>query len=145
MKSVPERISFNYQTAFSGFTNRNDLKSFLKKVFKKEGRKIERVDFIFCTDQFLLDLNRQHLNHNTYTDIITFDLSLPGQKAIAEIYISVERVRENAKLFNTGFAMELHRVIIHGVLHLCGYKDKINRDQLEMRQKENYYLKAYFD
>ena len=144
MKSVPERISFNYQTAFSGFTNRNDLKSFLKKVLKKEGRKIERVDFIFCTDQFLLDLNRQHLNHNTYTDIITFDLSLPGQKAIAEIYISVERVRENAKLFNTGFAMELHRVIIHGVLHLCGYKDKIKRDQLEMRQKENYYLKVYF-
>ena len=104
---------------------------------------MKNVDYVFCTDSFLLEMNRQYLNHDTYTDIITFPLSKPGEPIESEIYISVDRIRENAGSFGTGFQSELLRVIFHGALHLCGYKDKTREQSFEMRSKEEQYLKAY--
>jgi probable rRNA maturation factor len=92
----------------------------------------------------LLNLNQQFLKHDFYTDIITFDLSTTGKAKEGEIYISIDRVRDNAKKLNTSFNKELHRVIFHGALHLCGYKDKNKIQQQEMRKWENYYLELYF-
>lgn len=89
-------------------------------------------------------MNQTHLNHNTYTDIITFDLTENGERTKAEIYISVDRVKENAITYKTSFPLELHRVIFHGALHLCGYRDKTKSDQLEMRNQEDLYLNRYF-
>lgn len=126
------------------FPNRTRLKSFLSVLFKKEGFKVEAINYIFCTDDYLLQLNRGYLKHNTLTDIITFGLSKPKEPLIADIYISIERVKENSQLFHSGFLKELHRVIFHGALHLCGYKDKKPSDIKLMRSKEDYYLHQYF-
>jgi probable rRNA maturation factor len=120
------------------------LKSFLLALFKKEGKRVDSIAYVFCTDEYLLQLNKEHLNHDTYTDIISFDLSEPGQKINAEIYISTDRVKENSITYHTSFKRELHRVIFHGALHLCGYKDKSKADQQEMRKQENHYLDQYF-
>lgn len=114
------------------------------QLFKKEGRKVEAINYIFCTDDYLLELNKTHLNHDTYTDIITFELSGPHQPILSDVYISVERVKENSKLFNATFKRELHRVIFHGALHLCGYKDKSKEQSHQMRSKEEQYLNKYF-
>lgn len=102
------------------------------------------LTYIFCSDEYLLDINKQFLNHDTYTDIITFDMTDEGEKLTGEIYISTERIRENAKQFNTSYEDELHRVIFHGALHLCGFKDKTEKDKKQMRQMEDQCLKAYF-
>ena len=101
------------------------------------------LQYIFCSDDRLLEINKQFLNHDYYTDIITFNLSGANQPINAEIYISVDRVRENAGDFNSSVPMELHRVIFHGALHLCGYKDKTRKDQTEMRKMEDKYLEMY--
>lgn len=105
---------------------------------------IDQIDYIFCSDAFLLNINRQFLNHDTFTDIITFDYGVSSgkyQKTIAgEIYISIDRIKENAKKFNTEFTNELHRVMIHGVLHLCGFKDKKSADRQLMRSMEEEAL-----
>ncbi len=106
-----------------------------------EGYALERIDFIFCSDDFLLNINRQHLDHDTYTDIITFPLE--EDPIVGEIYISIDRVTENAQSFNTGFEDELRRVMIHGVLHLCGYDDHEDADVEEIRNKEDKYLDDY--
>lgn len=105
---------------------------------------IEAINYIFCDDAYLLKINQQYLYHDTYTDIITFQLSPKGQALLSDIYISVERVRENASLFNTSIKRELHRVIFHGALHLCGYKDKTKADALKMRMAEEKALNLYF-
>ncbi len=97
------------------------------------------INVIFCDDSFLLEMNIKYLNHDTLTDIITFDYN-EGSAISGDIFISIERVRENAGIFSKSFAEELHRVIIHGVLHLCGYKDKSRKDQVVMRMKEETYL-----
>lgn len=137
-------IQFSYQKKFS-LTNRRELKDFLKRLGKKERVQFSEVHFVFCDDASILSINQQFLKHNYYTDIITFNLSAPGQKAIdAEIYISIDTVRSNAALFNTSFKSEIHRVIFHGILHLCGYNDKTQVQQKEMRAKEDYYLQLYF-
>lgn len=99
------------------------------------------MSFIFCSDENLLELNRIHLNHDFLTDILTFDLSESEHSLISEIYISTDRVRENARQFDVPFLQELTRVIIHGTLHLCGYKDKKKSEISLMRQKEAYYLR----
>jgi len=110
----------------------------------RERHPLERLSFVFCSDRFLLDMNRSYLRHDDYTDIITFDLGgVPGIVE-GEIYISVDRVRENAKLHREPLEREVHRLIFHGLLHLCGYKDKLNEDQQVMRQKEDFYLARYF-
>ena len=111
---------------------------------RKEGKELEAINFIFCSDEYLLGLNQAHLDHNTFTDIITFELSSKNQPLVADIYISVDRVRENARLFQVSFKEELHRVIFHGVLHLCGFKDKKPAEQKLMREMEGKWLSKYF-
>ncbi len=100
--------------------------------------------FYFCSDVYLHSINMEFLDHDTYTDIITFDYNL-GKQVHGEIYISVDRVEENANTYQCAFKEELHRVMIHGVLHLCGFKDKTKEDKERMRSKETYYLSKLID
>ena len=101
--------------------------------------------YIFCTDQYLLDINRRYLKHDDFTDIISFELSTDPGRVHGEIYISLDRVRENAGALGVSFKEELHRVVFHGALHLCGYKDKLKSDQLVMREMEDRYLNLYLN
>ena len=119
--------------------NKRIISSWITDTIKEEEKQLEEISYIFCTDDYLLKINQEHLDHDTYTDIITFDYTEDGIIS-SEIYISVDRVRENAKNLGVGALDEIHRVIIHGVLHLCGYKDKSDLQSQEMRGKENYYL-----
>ena len=138
----PTKICFFFQEVKVNLTNRTQLKNYIQSIFKKEGEKVESINYIFCTDKALLEINRQYLSHDYYTDIITFDLSeTPAVRA--EIFISVDRVKENALQLGVSFKSELHRVIFHGVLHLCEYKDKTNAEKKIMREKEELYLKKY--
>ena len=132
-------IQFNFLEPVD-LRERIRLKRFLASLFKKEGKQLAELQYIFCSDDYLLEINRQYLNHDFYTDIITFDLSEKGQSINAEIYISVDRVRENAREFGSFLKQELHRVIFHGALHLCGYKDKTAPQEKEMRRMEEKYL-----
>lgn len=111
------------------------------ETVREEGHHLHQIDFIFCSDEYLLEINRNHLGHDDYTDIITFPLE--DDPIIGEIYISIDRVKENAITFQTGFENELKRVIIHGVLHLCGYDDHAKADIKEIRQKEEMYLSKW--
>lgn len=113
------------------------------KLLKQEGRKPGSINFIFCSDEYLLDINKNYLKHNFYTDIITFDLSSSSDSLEAEIYISVDRVRDNAQTMNTTIIEEIHRVMFHGLLHLCGYGDKKEKDVIIMRNKEQEYIDSY--
>ena len=130
----------------SNFTldERGKLKAFISSGFKKEGIKIESIDIVFCDDNYLLKLNQQFLNHDFYTDILSFRLSSLRKPLKGEIYISVERVRDNAKNLSSSFKMELHRVLFHGILHFCGYKDKSPKDLQKMRLMEDKWLKLYW-
>ena len=125
--------------------NRKALKDFLLRFFKTEKRSLGTLSYIFCSDDYLLEINRTYLKHDFFTDIITFDLSPDRSRLDGEIYISVDRVKENAQSHLTTFPEELHRVIFHGALHLCGHKDKTKADAAAMRTAENKLLKAYFD
>ena len=131
-------ISFNYETEFS-LNNETHFSSWISKTISEENCKEGEINYIFCSDDYLLKLNLDFLKHDTLTDIISFDYSV-GKELHGDIYISVERVKENAKDFNETFTDEIARVIIHGVLHFCGYKDKTNDEEQLMRSKENYYL-----
>lgn len=126
-------------------TQRTGLKHFIKRIFKTEGRRVKNLNYIFCSDEYLLQINKNHLEHNFYTDIITFNLSQTPAEMIGEIYISIDRVKDNATQLDVTIKEELHRVIFHGVLHLCGYKDKSPKHQKEMRAAEDRYLKLYFE
>jgi len=116
------------------------LISWIKNVILKEGKKTGDISFIFCSDDFLLDVNKKYLNHDYYTDIITFDYVVKN-KIQGDIFISVDRVKENAKTYKTTFENEKHRILIHGILHLLGYKDKLKEDKSLMTTKEDLYLK----
>lgn len=131
-------INFHFQAPCT-LRERTRLRAMIIGTFKKHKVSLESLNIIFCTDDFLLDINRTHLSHDYYTDIITFDLG-----GSAEIYISIDRVRENAKTAGASFIHELHRVIFHGVLHLCGFKDKTPAAKSEMTRQENLLLKRYF-
>ena len=124
---------------------RNRLKSFLSSTAVSAKRPLGSLNIIFCSDEHLLGINRDYLQHDYYTDIITFDLS-PSSKAPleAELYISIDRVKENASILGQPFYRELHRVIFHGLLHLLGYKDKQKKDQTLMREMEDRLLAEYF-
>ncbi len=137
-------INFHFQNIDVSLNQEKTLKDYIIHLFKEEGISVKQIDYIFCTDEFLLPLNKKYLNHDTYTDILTFDLSEKDAKMMAEIYISVDRVKENTKIFKTSFQEELHRVIFHGALHLCGYNDHSEGEKKLMRQKEDEKLKAYF-
>lgn len=123
--------------------NRKKLKSFLKSLFTYEKKELESIVYIFCSDEYLLKINEDFLKHSYYTDIITFDMS-ETNRIKGEVYISVERVQENAIKMGVSVNNELHRVIFHGVLHLCGYKDKSKVDKQRMRQKEDFYIEQFF-
>lgn len=120
--------------------NKLALKRWIKDTIGAEGFRLDELNFILCSDAYLLQINQQYLNHDTYTDIVTFDNSEKQGRITGDIFISVERTQENARLFNVTSETELHRVIIHGVLHLLGYKDKKPADKEQMTAKENEYL-----
>jgi rRNA maturation RNase YbeY len=123
-------------------SNTEDLNLWINNVIKEEEKIIGELVYVLCNDEYLLKKNIQFLNHNTLTDVITFDYS--DDKIISgDILISTERVVENAKIFNVNYLTELHRVMVHGLLHLLGYKDKIEKDANTMREKENYYLNKF--
>lgn len=140
--SLPNRVSFFYEQPVS-FQKRTKLKVFIQALFRKEKVKLESLNYIFCSDQRLLEINKQFLRHDYYTDIITFELSEKGSPISGEIYISVDRVRDNAINHDEPFNREFHRVVFHGALHLCGYGDKTNAEKLLMRAREDYYLNLY--
>ena len=135
-------ISFNYETEFILKTEK-DISAWASFVILEEKCKLGEINYIFCDDNYLHKINVDFLNHDTLTDIISFDYSV-GKELHGDIYISIERVLDNAKDFNTNFDDELARVIIHGVLHYCGYKDKSVVEQTIMRAKENHYLSKRF-
>ena len=116
------------------------VKTWVKATIETEGYKLQELNYIFCSDEYLLDINRQYLDHDTYTDIITFDNSEKEKVITGDIFISIDRVRENAEKFSSGELNELHRVIIHGALHLLGYKDKTAESKKNMTSKEDQYL-----
>ncbi len=134
------KISFNNNNINPSLKNKSQLKDFLAAIFEEEKTDFESASYIFCTDDYLHTLNQRYLNHDTLTDIITFTLSGPQRPIISEIYISVDRVRENADSLKVSFVDELHRVMIHGILHLCGYSDHTKELKSAMREKENQYL-----
>ncbi len=143
LSTSKSKVCFFFQGAKVSLDNRTQLKKYIESIFKKEGKKLESINYIFCTDKAVLEINRQFLAHDFYTDIITFGLSEAKAPIQAEVYISIDRVKENARQLGVSFKSELHRVIFHGVLHLCGYKDKSKKDIEEMRGKEEFYLKKY--
>jgi probable rRNA maturation factor len=144
MLNVPKsKVYFFFNGKKISIQNRSRLKWFIEKIFISEGFKIKSLNYIFCSDRELLKLNQDFLGHNYYTDIITFDLSENKAVKEGEIYISVERVKENAENLRITFKKELLRVIIHGVLHLCGYTDKTIKQRKAMREREDYYLRKF--
>ena len=119
------------------------LKKWIQNCIQNEQKKLGEIVYIFCSDSHLYKMNVQYLNHDTYTDIITFDYS-ENEHVSGDLFISIDRVKENAEKLNIAFELELNRVMIHGVLHLCGYQDKSKSDSQVMRNKEDYYL-AHFN
>ena len=136
-------ITFNKSDKNATLANRAALKAFIARAIKKEGLAIESLQYIFCSDKFLLGINKSYLQHDYYTDIISFDLSETKGKLIGEVYISIDRVKDNAKTHQTSLKEELLRVIFHGALHFCGYKDKKPADVKKMRAQEDKWLKSY--
>ena len=120
--------------------NKAQLLDWFIATAKKEGANIKGLNYVFCSDTYLLEMNQSYLNHDTYTDIITFDNSETEVEIQGDIFISVDRVRENAQTFGINEQDELHRVMIHGLLHLLGYGDKSKAEKAKMTEKENYYL-----
>jgi rRNA maturation RNase YbeY len=131
-------IDFYFETDFK-LQNEATLQKWISDIIISEGLELGEIVYVFCDDAYLHKLNLEYLDHDTFTDIISFDYKM-GKLLNGEIYISIERVAENAKIFLTTFEDELHRVIIHGILHFCGYKDKNKNDELVMRAKENESL-----
>ncbi len=136
-------VKFSIQKALT-LKDRTKLKSFIIQLLEMEGYGVGLIEIIFCSDDFLLEINKDFLKHDFYTDIVTFGEADEQNKISGELYISIDRVKENSKIFNKSTNEELHRVIFHGLLHLCGYGDKSKKEILIMRQKEEHYLKYYF-
>ncbi len=134
-------INYFYET--TGYdVDERAISSWLEKVLISEEKKLGEINYIFCDDEYLLQINQDFLNHDTYTDIISFGNGL-GNIIAGDIFISLERVSENADHYDVSFVDELRRVIVHGVLHFCGYKDKTKEEEIIMRQKENEKLKMF--
>ena len=144
MRKLIMPIQFIFSDTSLTLSSRKKLKLFIEKTFKQKGRNLTSLVIIFCTDEYLLDINRRFLQHDYYTDIITFNLSGNPKTIEGEIYISVDRINENASSNGVSKKEELHRVIFHGVLHLCGYKDKLREEKAKMTSAENRHLKMYF-
>ena len=134
-------ISFNYETEFE-LHNEPDFSKWLSAVILSENKKEGEINYIFCDDNYLLDINQQYLDHDTLTDIISFDYSV-GNEINGDVFVSVERVKENAADYNVTFHEEIQRVLVHGILHYCGYKDKTESDERIMRSKEEEKMKMF--
>jgi probable rRNA maturation factor len=136
---MPSQILFYKSGVKFRFSNKAQITKWIGQVIRKEGKQLGSIQFIFCTDDFLLEINNQYLKHDYYTDIITFNYS-EGNRIVGEIYISLDRVKDNAVSIGIMFPVELQRVIIHGILHLLGYKDKNAAQKKLMRKKEDACL-----
>jgi len=137
-------ITFNTADRKVSLQGRKLLKGLFLEIVRFNALELGALSFIFCSDEYLLQINQQYLKHDFYTDIITFDLSSAKGLIDGEIYISVDRVKENAATHAVSVKEELHRVMFHGVLHLCGFKDKTKADKLAMRTAEDFWLSNYF-
>ncbi len=134
-------INFNYENEFN-LDNEEVISNWLSQVILSENKKEGEINYIFCDDEYLLKINLEYLNHDTLTDIISFDYTV-GNEINGDIFISVERVQDNANDFEVSFEEELRRVLVHGVLHYCGYKDKSEQDEVLMRVKEDEKLAMF--
>lgn len=134
-------ISFNFVDTKDILSQKNKIKSWIKSVVEQRGWKTGEISYIFCSDEYLLNVNQTYLKHDYFTDIITFDYT-DATKVSGDLFISIDRVRDNAQELNLSFEQELHRVIIHGVLHLLGLKDKTEEEAKEMRKAEEECLKS---
>ena len=139
-----QKVFFHYADRTLSVKGKTKIKEAVLSIFKEEKVALHRIDYIFCSDEYLLEINREFLNHDYYTDIVSFELSKKDEPAEGDIYISIDRIRDNALSLGEPLYKELHRVIFHGALHLCGYKDKTRSQSLEMRNKEEEYLSLYF-
>jgi probable rRNA maturation factor len=137
------KVSFSYADKKLNYPYKAALKSFVPFVFSQEGKSLSDLTYVFCSDEYLLQINKDFLQHDYYTDIITFDLSTSKEEIAGEVYISVDRVKDNAASHSTTFQQELVRVVLHGALHLCGYKDKKKSEIIEMRNREEHYMRLY--
>jgi len=134
-------ISFNYETEFE-LHYEPEFSKWLSAVILSENKKEGEINYIFCDDNYLLDINQQYLDHDTLTDIISFDYSV-GNEINGDVFVSVERVKENAADYNVTFHEEIQRVLVHGILHYCGYNDKTESDERIMRSKEEEKMKMF--
>jgi len=134
-------IEFNYEIDFK-LTDEKKHSDWIRRVIISEGYEILQLDYIFCSDEYLLEKNQQFLNHDTYTDIITFDYS-EGKSLAGDIFISIDRLKENSDKYNVRFENELLRVMAHGVLHLMGFKDKLEDESALMKEKENEKIQLF--
>lgn len=138
---MSEKIVFSSANEFE-LRQEKSIRNWLFSTIESENKNLGEIGFVFCDDAFLLNLNQEYLQHDTFTDIISFDYSF-GNTLQGEIYISTERVKENAEKYDTSFENELRRVMVHGVLHLCGYKDKTTEEKEKMKQKEDEKLQLF--
>jgi probable rRNA maturation factor len=136
-----ERVFIYSADKLVNLTNRRAVKQAIAFLFQNENCDLERINYIFCSDKYLLRINKEFLNHSTLTDVITFSLAATKKPLHGEVYLSVERIMENAKSFKVAYQNELLRVMIHGALHLCGYGDKTSAARTQMKGREDYYLK----
>ena len=132
-------VSFHSEQTDYSISNENQISDWLVSVCKTEGKTLAEISIILCSDDYLLEVNRKHLNHDYYTDVITFDYS-ESPHVSGDIFISIDRVRENVGSFGVEMVDELHRIIVHGTLHLLGYTDKTSSSKEEMTSKEDFYL-----
>tara|TARA_B110000261_G_C12785641_1_gene238222 strand:- start:93 stop:506 length:414 start_codon:yes stop_codon:yes gene_type:complete len=135
-------IEYHYENDFI-LKDSNKIRIWIEDVIKKEKRTVGDITYIFCDDDYLLERNKEFLDHNTLTDIITFNYCIDNNIS-SDIMISIDRVKENSTTFENSFNEELKRVMIHGILHLIGYNDKSDKEKELMRQKENFYLNIFY-
>jgi probable rRNA maturation factor len=143
-KRVSQKIHFHFSFLPITLSQRGRLKLFMESIFSREKKKLQEINFIFCNNKTIRKINKQYLQHDYNTDILTFPLSENDSSVLADVFISQEQVSKNAIIFNTSFKLEIHRVLFHGILHLCGYDDKTPSGQQIMRSREDFYLRKYF-
>jgi len=137
------QIKFHYLIPVSSLKGRTKLKNWLRRLFRSEKKTLASLDLVFCSDAYLLKINKEFLKRQYYTDTISFNLAMPGAPILGEIYISYDRIRENAKIYHTTLHRELLRVIFHSALHLCGYSDRTSSEKKRMSFSEDYWLSGY--
>ncbi len=144
MSKKEEEINFYSEDIDFSLSKSSLVSNWIKQSIQKENKNLNQLNFIFCSDKYLHQINVEYLNHDTYTDVITFPYA-EGKNIEGDIFISIERIKENAKQFEVSFDTELHRVMIHGTLHLMGYFDKIPEDKKLMTEKENEFLQFFLE